>query len=406
MDVSVRLITEDEFDAVYDCALTTFGVPASDEDRADTREWIELDRTFAAFDGDMVAATAGIVSLPLMVPGGSVVPTAAVTLVTTAPTHRRQGLMSATMRAMLDQAVERQEPVATLWASESKIYGRFGFGAANTATEAEIAMHHTALRPDAPTASGVVRVLDSARAAQTIPEVYERATAGIPGTLIRRTEDWRQLFKDVGAARNGKTTMRYAVYEQDGLGLGFVRYRNTENWKDMNAEGEVEIFEFHASSADAYAALWRFISSLDLMATIKIHADRHHSRIATLLQNPRRLRATIGESMWVRILDPVGALGARRYGAPGEVVIEIEDAMGYAAGRFALSGDQTTATVTKVGSEPDVVLSAESIGAAYLGAARLSELAWAGRVTGDASAIAVLDAMMGWPVEPYCTVHF
>ena len=406
MEPTVRLITESEFGAVYDCALTTFGVPASDEDRSDTREWIELDRTFAAFDADVVAATAGVVSLPIVAPGGEVVPAAAVTLVTTAPTHRRRGLMTMAMRAMLDQAVERREPLATLWASESSIYGRFGFGAAITATEGEIAMHHTELRSDAPAGSGTVRVVDSAAAVDIIPGIYERATAGIPGTMIRRAKDWRHIFKDVGAARDGKTTMRYAVYESDGVGLGYVRYRNTEHWKDMNAEGEVEIFEHHAASAEAYSELWRFISSLDLMVTVKIHSDRLHSRVATLLKNPRRLRATMGESIWVRILDPVAALEARRFGSVGEVVVEIEDPMGYAAGRFAIAGDETSAAVTKVDTAPDVVLSAESIGAAYLGAARISELAWAGRVRGDADAIELFDAMMRWPIEPYCTVHF
>ena len=130
MSIDIRLIDDSEFDAVYDCALQTFGVPASDEDRADTRKWVEMDRTFAAFDGDEVVATSGVVSLPIIVPGGEVVPAAAVTLVTTSPTHRRQGLMNRGMVALLDQAVERDEPLATLWASESSIYGNVGFGAA------------------------------------------------------------------------------------------------------------------------------------------------------------------------------------------------------------------------------------------------------------------------------------
>ena len=50
---------------------------------------------------------------------------------TVAPTHRRRGVLTAIMRRQLDemQAAGR-EPVAALWASESSIYGRFGYAPA------------------------------------------------------------------------------------------------------------------------------------------------------------------------------------------------------------------------------------------------------------------------------------
>jgi len=406
MAAEIRLITESEFDSVYNCTMLTFGVPMSDDDRADTRAWIELDRVFAAFDDGEVVSTSGVVSLPIVVPGGSVVPAAAVTLVTTAPTHRRLGLMKRGMTALLDQAVERGEPLATLWASESSIYGNLGFGAAIDGADLEIAPHQAALRPDAPAGAGRVRLYDGEGAKLVVPGIYARVTAAVPGTMIRRERDWTHIFKDVAASRSGKIPIRYAVYEEAGVGRGYVRYRMTEHWRDMHAAGEVEVIEFHAADAAAHAELWRFLASIDLVAKIKVHHTRSRSRLAALLYDPRRLRSSSGESIWVRLLDPVAALAARRYGVSGELVIEIDDPMGYASGRFAVAGGPEEATVAKVDSVPDVTLSAESIGSAYLGAPRIEELAWAGRVEGDASAVALFDAMMRWPVEPYCTVHF
>lgn len=406
MAIEIRLIDDSEFDAVYDCALQTFGVPASDEDRDETRRWIEMDRTFAAFDDDEVVATSGVVSLPIIVPGGEVAPAAAITLVTASPTHRRQGLMNRGMVALLDQAVERGEPLATLWASESSIYGNVGFGAAIDGSDLEIAPHQAALRSDSPFGSGKIRLHGSEQAAAIVPEIYNRVTAAIPGTMIRRQRDWDHIFKDIAAKRDGKTVMRYAVYEQDGRGLGYARFRNTEHWRDKHAEGEVEVFELHAADATAHAELWRFIASIDLISKIKIRMARSHSRIATLLEDPRRLRSTSGESIWVRLLDAPAALAARRYSVPGDLVIEIDDPMGYAAGRFAFSGGPDGATASPTTSDPDVRLGAESIGSAYLGAPRIAELAWAGRVEGDDEAIALLDLMMRWPVEPHCVVHF
>ncbi len=406
MTPEIRLIEDSEFEAVYESALRAFGVSVSDEAKADAREWNELDRLFGAFDGQDVVATSGIVSLPIVVPGGEVVPAAAVTLVSTSPTHRRQGLMKRGMVALLNQAIERSEPLATLWASESNIYGKVGFGAAIDAADLEIAPHQAALRYDAPVGPGRVRVYDSERAAQIIPDVYALATIGLPGTMIRRQRDWDYMFKDVGAKRDAKPVMQFAVYEEDGVERGYARFRNTEHWRDMHAEFEIEVFEFHSVDATAHAELWRFLTSIDLVSKIKVRGARSRNRIATLLEDPRRLRSISGESIWVRLLDAEAALGARRYSVPGELVIEIDDPMGYADGRFALTGGPDGASVAVTKADPDIKLGAEALGSAYLGTPRLTELAWAGRVEGDAQAVALLDAMLRWSDEPHCTVHF
>jgi len=406
MTIEIRLIDDSEFEAVYDCALRTFGAHTSDEEKIDAREWNELDRIFAAFEGEEVVATSGVVSLPIVTPGGEVVPAAAVTLVTTSPSYRRQGLMRRLMIALMDQAIERGESLATLWASESSIYGKLGFGAAIDAADLEIAPHHAALRSDAPAGSGRVGVYDSKRAAVIIPEIYERVTAGLPGTMSRRQRDWDFMFKDVGAKRDSKPDMQFAVYEEGGVGRGYARFRVAEHWRDQHAEFAVDVFEFHSADAAARAELWRFLTSIDLVSKIKVRVARSRSRIATLLEDPRRLRAAVGESIWVRLLDVPAALTARRYSVPGDLVIEIDDPMGYAAGKFALSGGPDGATANPTTSDPDVRLSAESIGSAYLGAPRIAELAWAGRVEGDDEAVALLDLMMRWSEEPHCVVHF
>ena len=66
-------------------------------------------------------------------PGGAAVPTAAVTVVTVHPPYRRRGLLTAMMAHQLEQVAKRGEPLAALWASESLIYGRFGYGPASAA---------------------------------------------------------------------------------------------------------------------------------------------------------------------------------------------------------------------------------------------------------------------------------
>ena len=88
----------------------------------------------AAFDGDAVVGGAGAFPFQLTVPGG-VVPCGGVTVVGVLPTHRRRGVLTAMMRAQLEDIRERGEPIAALWASEEVIYGRFGYGMASIAGE-------------------------------------------------------------------------------------------------------------------------------------------------------------------------------------------------------------------------------------------------------------------------------
>ena len=64
-------------------------------------------------------------------PGGALLPAAAVSWVSVLPTHRRRRCADADdARAMHDDARARDEPAAILTASESSIYGRFGYGVA------------------------------------------------------------------------------------------------------------------------------------------------------------------------------------------------------------------------------------------------------------------------------------
>jgi predicted N-acetyltransferase YhbS len=88
----------------------------------------EPERTLDVFDGDDIVATSGLLTRELTVPG-AVVPMAGVTSVGVRADHRRQGLLGRMMRGQLEAIRARgEEAVATLWASEATIYGRYGFG--------------------------------------------------------------------------------------------------------------------------------------------------------------------------------------------------------------------------------------------------------------------------------------
>src|SRR6185312_7373928 len=90
----------------------------------------EVDRGLAAFDGDEIVGTATAISFDLTVPGGGQVSTAGVTGVGVLPSHRRQGVLSSLMNRQIADIAAGSEPLAALFASESVIYGRYGYGVA------------------------------------------------------------------------------------------------------------------------------------------------------------------------------------------------------------------------------------------------------------------------------------
>lgn len=405
--VEVRLIRDDEFPTLRRLAHRVFGwvEDADDLDRA--RRWNELDRMFAGFDGDRMVSTAGAVSIPVVVPGGALLPAAAVTLVTTEPTYRRMGLMRRGIEALLDQAADRGESVASLWASESGIYGNVGFGPAiDAADRAEIDVHNADLRGDVPVGDGRVVVYDGDDGRAAVEAVYADVIRDVPGAMARRPQDWDAVFADRAAVRDNKPGARWAIYEDASGPRGFARYRNIDGWRDSNPLGEVDVLEMQAASAEAMGGLWRFLTSIDLATSITVHLLPVRNHLAALLADPRRLRLSVSETIWLRIIDPIAALTARRYWVEGDLVLSIEDPMGYAAGTFALSGGPDGAVVEPTTAPPDLVLGVETLGAAYLGSPRITAAGWAGRVRGDAAAITLADHMFRWPVEAACTVQF
>ncbi|HYY08063.1 MAG TPA: GNAT family N-acetyltransferase, partial [Actinomycetota bacterium] len=128
--MEIRTITLEERPEWVRAVDLAFSAIVKDDEIEAMLPTIEIDRSFAAVDGDRFVGTAAAITTRLVVPGGARVPTAAVTMVGVHATHRRRGINTAMMGAILDQAADRGEPVAALFASEGAIYGRFGYGLA------------------------------------------------------------------------------------------------------------------------------------------------------------------------------------------------------------------------------------------------------------------------------------
>ena len=109
----------------------------------------------------------------------------------------------------------------------------------------------------------------------------------------------------------------------------------------------------------------------------------------------------------MRLVDVAAALAARRYAVEGELVLEVSDGFTpEAGGRFLLRGGPDGAECARTERAADLRLATADLASAYLGDARLVDLAWLGRVQGSPEAVGRAQMMFQWPVAPWCTVGF
>lgn len=407
--IEIRVVGADEYPEVRRAAAEMFGVARTEEHHDDIWSVFHEGRYLAAFDGSEVVGTAGALPMELTVPGGDRPRAAGVTSVTVRTTHRRRGILRALMTRQLAQVGDRGEPFAILTASESGIYGRFGYGPAVHVVGVEIDEDHNAFAVD-PGAAGRMEIHTGDGFVDAARVVYEQVRRIRPGMVSRPAETWRQIAIDPPGRRGGASGWFAAVHhDTDGLPDGYAlwRLRRAGDW--AGHAGVLELAELVATDPGVDAALWRLVLDVDLVRTVRYGRLPTDSPLRWRLAEPRRLR-TVGivDHLWVRPADPRVALVSRRYHTPGSVRLEIVDPLGLLPRRtLALDGGPDGADVTRGSGPAEVTVGLAELGAVILGGVRWRTLAAAGRVAEHApGAVGRLDAMFTWPADPWCCQDF
>jgi predicted acetyltransferase len=410
VDLELRPLTDDEYPAWSRTIIRAFGGQPTTQELEDWRLVFERDRSLAVFDEGEVVATAGAMSFDLTLPGGTEAPAAGVTAVSVRTTHRRRGLLRALMDRQLDDVAARGEPLAVLTASESVIYGRFGYGLASTNSWWSLDKPGTELarRPEV---LGRLRVVEADEAARALPHVYERARRRHPGALSRSAGYWQRWLLDRESWRQGASA-RFYVLHHDTAGApdGYVAYRAKEGeWGHGLADGTVIIEELVALDDEVEAALWQHVLDIDLVRHVRASARPVDEPLRWRLADPRRLKTEeVIDHLWLRVLDVAAALSARRYGTDARLVVEVDDPFRPAGeGRYAVDGGTDGASCARTQESPDLVLGVHDLGALYLGGVSPTTLARAGRVEERRpGALRVADAFFASPTAPWCNTPF
>lgn len=380
-----------------------FGMVPNEERMQRFADLLTLERTHGAWSNGAIVGGAGAFTFNMTVPGGDL-PTAGVTVVGVFPTHRRRGVLRSLMRAQLDDAHERGEPIAALWASEETIYGRFGYGLASFCGEIKLAREYTAFAyPFEP--EGTVRLVTPEEAQDLIPPVYERVRLQWPGMFSRNDLWWEQReIADPEERREGAGPKRWVVHERDGAVDGYAFYRHKPGFEAGTSSAELRVVEAVGVTPAAARDLWAYLLAVDWVATVTASLLPPDHPLFLLLATPRRTRYRMGDALWVRLVEVGAALSGRKYLGDGSIVFDVTDEFcPWNEGRWKLEGG--TAERTKEAGE--LRLPVQSLGSALLGGISFAELARAGRVEElEDGALARADALFRWDRHPWCPEIF
>jgi len=408
--MEIRYIRSGELPAFRTVLSTAFG--GDESSPAWDPVWenaFEHDRLLGAFDDDTMVGTAGNFSFTMTVPGGEL-PTAGLTVVGVLPTHRRRGAARALMKAQLDDARKREEPLSILWASEANIYQRFGYGCAIEQLGVQVDRGEGIFLDD-PGPSGRVRLLSDDEALKVLPDIYERMRVKTNGMLARDANWWQHhRLHDPKDAREGASAFFRVVWESEGRAEAYAIYRIKEKWDYSEGlpASTLWVFEAAATSPEATRELWRYLFSVDLVKQVSGFFLPVDHPLTRMVLEIRRLHTRVNDAVWLRIVDLPTALTHRSYADEGSLVFELRDEFcDWNAGRWKLTAAAGGHSLDKTSAEPGIVLDQRDLSAAYLGGMTFAELARAGRVVeGNPGGIERADALFHTDHKPWCPEIF
>ncbi|MTV24525.1 GNAT family N-acetyltransferase [Nitriliruptoraceae bacterium ZYF776] len=390
VSVTVRPLVADDREVVHHLALRAFSPTPGEAYDADRPRVDDDRRLVAELDGRVVGHLAAWALGHHL--GGPPLPTAGISAVVVAPEARRAGVGGALLRAGLDAARGRGEPLATLFPLTRHVYRRHGFELAGTWPRVELAVAAltTLPRPEdlgAPVTTTPGRDDDVAAClALEQRQVAEEAAAG----LVRPPAFGRR------ALAPGQHGALVLAHRGDEL-VGYLAYDHAPA-RDPHELYRLEVRELVAVDAATRAALWRVVGSSASAARTVTATVAPEDPLHLWLPEQATTEVPTAWRWMLRLLDPAGAVAGRRWpehldvavplriegpdGATEDRVLELRDGTGHL-------GD---------GGDGRVEVDLAALATWFTGYQSATRLASVGRLRGATAAdLAALDAATRGP---------
>lgn len=251
------------------------------------------------------------------------------------PDHRRRGVLSRLIAHHHEDLRERGIAWSGLHASETSIYGRFGYAPASLNVEYML-KRGTELRAPAavPAAADAIDVhtvfdIDEATAAR-LRRISVETEAGALGTVTWPEPKELAFLRDNPSERRGRgiepsrvLIASTATGAADGDGrsdgrtdgggrreVGFAVYRRTDSWEQGLPGGTVDVRSLRAKDPATLLALGRRLADMDLMAGAKLSDRGLDDPLLWWSGGPRSVGAATYDGLWPRPVDVGAALAS------------------------------------------------------------------------------------------------
>jgi predicted acetyltransferase len=129
--------------------------------------------------------------------------------------------------------------------------------------------------------------------------------------------------------------------------------------------------------------------------------------LAVKITDTRKLRRTLSDALWIRLMDVAVALEARSYECDGVVTFSIADrTRPENEGTYRLEVADGAASCSRTSDIAELSLDTEVLGHLYLGGGDALAMAAAGRLVGGHGPIATLHRMFRTDSPPWCNEVF
>jgi predicted acetyltransferase len=240
-------------------------------------------------------------------------------------------------------------------------------------------------------------------ALEFFPGVYDRVAAETPG-MFTRSRDWWEVRRLTPRPWMGAREFARVLVERDGRPEAYAIYSIQPSMEHGVSKGVVDVVEAIGASAAGTRQIWTYLLSIDWVERVHATFLAVDHALFLLLVEPRRMRFTLGEALWARLVDVGAALSMRGYAADGAVVFDVRDNFcPWNEGCWRLENGVAEST----DDPPDLRLDVAELGSAYLGGFTFSALAAAGQVEElREGAIARADALFRTERAPWCPELF
>ncbi|MGM7678141.1 GNAT family N-acetyltransferase [Microbacterium sp. A94] len=365
--------------------------PAADVVEADGAAIADR-RNIGVFEADAPVgawpvATINSWTTPLTVPGGEI-EMWAISSVTVAGTHRRRGIARALLEGELRAAASAGVAIAGLTVSEATIYGRYGFASAVPVARVTVDTRRAGWAGGTP--SGALEYVDKETLKKSFAALHEVERTQRAGQVAGWDRRWDRVA-GLAAGHPAPAAVRGVRYlDETGAVRGVMAYKVEEIPGQFRSE--MSIYQISTVTPDALRALWGFALQHDLVNKISVDLRPTDDPLPWLVADQRGVDIAVHDHGWLRILDVPAALTARTYRAPLDIVLRVEDTLGFASGCWRLAIEDGHALLTPVeGGEADVTLDVSTLSALYVGGVSAAQLRAAGRMDVTAEVAASID---------------